>query len=547
MSVPTGAPAAPQEDQQTVGPPGRGQRRRRWRTRFGSGAQGLLWNYAGSLLAVFLQLGYTACTGRLVSPAAFGSYALATATIAVLGYVANGGVATCLLRAPVLTRPLVLLALRITATAGLCCFLVAQLGAHVAERFTGTEAGSAFLVPLVRLLAVQFLVGPMGLAATAALRRTGRAGACVRLELLGQVAGCVASLTLLTAGWNPYALAVAAPLASAVTLTGCLWHLARAGLQGGPTPALSELLGPSTFFAGHSMVQYICNSAPLWLTGALFGPAATGHFSRAALFTGLPLTMLAQGITRAVAPLLAEARGAARQRAEHDALCLASALGFIGFGALAAAGPAALGLLLGPGWGEAQRLVPVLAAGAAPALIASVGDAVNQVRHEPRALIRSQLAAAAALAATLLTAIALRNELLLAACAIAMPAAAHCVQLATWGGLQARLLLRAHAAHAALGVALYAIGPTVAQRPAAGLAAALLVLTGAVLLRNRLPGYVLAARYGLIRAPVRAHRQLPSPAQDRVYPQKTDTTPGSAPTTGEDFRDQPSARPSPQQ
>ncbi|MBO0511748.1 oligosaccharide flippase family protein [Streptomyces beijiangensis] len=470
-----------------------------------SAARSLLWNYAGSALTVVLQLGYTACTARLVAPTAFGAYAIATAVLGLLGYFANGGVATCLLRTPELTRPLVGLALRTTTITGACCFLLVQLAAPAAGVLWDIEG----LVTLLRLLSTQFLVVPVALAASAALRRMGLAAEVVRYELLGQCTGFGLSVILLGYGWNPYALAVAAPIASSVVLAGSLRLLVARKLPDGPRPPLAELLGPSTFFAGHSLVQYGCNTAPLWLAGALLGPTTVGYYSRASLFTGLPLTMLAQGINRAVAPVLAESHDV---RAERDALCVASAIGLIGFGTVAALGPTALPLLLGPDWELAGHLVPLLAAGAAFSLVTSVGDSINQVRHDPAALIRSQCWAAAAIACTLGAATLQHSLTLLTAASVTGPLAAHGAQLVRWGRPFFVTALRDHAAHAAVGGALFAIGPAAERGPYTGLTVALTVLGGLVLLWKRLPLYAVAHRLGLTST----SRSGPGPGRQRV-------------------------------
>lgn len=162
--------------------------------------QGLLWNYAGSAATIVMQLVYTACTSRMVPPAAFGAFATASTVAGVLGYFSNSGVATCLLTAERLTAPLTALALRIGAVSGTLCFLVAQAVAFaVTALWDMPEAG-----PMLRLAIFQFLTLPAALTAVAALRRCGRTPQVVRLELVGHTTGAATSLGLLAAGWPPW-------------------------------------------------------------------------------------------------------------------------------------------------------------------------------------------------------------------------------------------------------------------------------------------------------------------------------------------------------
>ncbi|MFJ9809075.1 oligosaccharide flippase family protein [Streptomyces sp. NPDC101158] len=466
---------------------------------------GLLWNYAGSAATIVLQLGYTACTSRMVPPAAFGAFATAAAVAGVLGYFSNSGVATCLLTAERLTAPLTSTALRVGVVSGALCFLAAQAVAFaVTALWDMPEAG-----PMLRLVSFQFLTLPAALAAVAALRRCGRTPQVVRLELVGHTTGAAASLGLLAAGWAPMGLAVSAPTSSAVLLAGALWLLRRQDLPSGPRPKVRGLVDASGFFSGYSLAQYVFNSAPLWLAGRL-GAGAAGHYSRASLFTGIPLTVLTQGISLTATPVLAADRGRSR-RAVTDVLCLASAIAFVGFGTVAGLGPAALNLLLGPGWGTAAALVPLLAVAAALSLLTSVGDSVNQARDDRRTLLVTQGWAAAATAVTLAAVVPRHSLALLAAATVTGPLVGHAAQLLRWrahGVVALAPLLRVHAAHAASGAVLalaarwgVSAGDTPVHGLLLGAAATLAVLVCALPLRARLPLYAVAKRHGLLPRP----------------------------------------------
>ncbi|MER7169945.1 oligosaccharide flippase family protein [Streptomyces mesophilus] len=420
---------------------------------------GFAWSAGGSLASVVVLLGYTAATARLVDPGAFGRYALACTVGALFGHVANAGLATCLLRAEHLTRPLVRSALTTGVVTGTGCATVVQGAAWALAPLTDAETAR-----LVQLLGVQLLLQPLGGALLAALRRAGRAREAALLEVAGQVLGCAAGIALLAAGWSPWGLVAAAPVASLTAIVGVVLSGALRALPAGPPVPVRELLGQSGFFAGYGMVQSATNNAPLWCAGALFGPVAAGWFSRASLATGIPLTALAQGVQRASAPELAQARvrdgGVLPRRAASDLLCVTSGAAFVGFGAVAATGPDWLLVLLGPGWDGAAALLPALALGAACALLCSTGNSLDQIRHAARASLVSQSAVIAATGAAVVAAAATRSLTVLAL-ATAAPVVGHAVQLRRWqlaSVLAAGPLLRAHLVHASLGLALFAAG-----------------------------------------------------------------------------------------
>ncbi|MFC9247430.1 oligosaccharide flippase family protein [Streptomyces sp. NPDC057136] len=513
-------------------------------------ARSLGWNYGGSALGILLQLGYTAVTARLVAPDAFGAYATAVSVAILLGYVANSGLATCVLRAEQLTRSLLYTVFALAAVFGVVCFCAALLAAPL---LTAVWEGP-HTAGMLRVLATQFLVQPAALAAVAALRRLERPGVAVRAELTGQTTGSILALALLLAGWDPYALAAALPLSAACTLVlaACSlvpewrrsptrarrWYrrrshpapAARTPMESGTLPVVSaparlpvghpvparELLRSSGFFTAWGLVQSAANNAPLWLAGATFGAATAGHYSRAALLTGIPLTVLAQGLNRASTPALAAARSAGRipQQAVHDVLCSASAMGLIGLGALAGLGPAMLLVLLGPAWETAAGLVPVLAAGGALAMLCSTGNSVDTVRRDIGALLRTQFACIGTTALLLGLAWAQGSLLLAALATVAAPLAGHLVQLTHWRTakvLAVRPLLTAHAVHAGIGTALglsAALGLH-SQPPHTalllGLGAMLPVVLLCAALRTRLPVYAAARRHGLGRSDPRSH------------------------------------------
>lgn len=472
-----------------------------------SAVASLGWNYAGSVVTVVFQLAYTAYTGRAVAPDSFGAYAIALTTVQFLGYFANAGLSTCLLRARELTLPTVRAASYLGAASGAVCFLLVESAASVC----GALWRMPELTPMLRLLGCQFLLLPGSAVAVATLRRIGHARSAVAAELGGQSVGMAGGAALLACGWSPWGLVAAQPVAVAVTLVIGAIAVACRQLPAGPPVRARDLLASSGFLTGYSLAQFATNNAPVWATARLLGPGAAGVFSRASLLTGLPVTFLAQGLSRAATPLLAErhGRGLPLGRTVEQALCTASAAALVGFGALAGIGPAALTVLLGPGWGAAAALVPVLSLAAACGLLCSTGTSVDQALHVPRALVVTQLAVVAATAAAIAAAAAAQSLGLMAGAAAAGQAAGHVVQVRRWH--QARLLragaaIRIHLVHAAIGAALggaallgTGLGRSPAGALACGLACMLPVLAACLMLRTRLPLYEAAVAAGLLR------------------------------------------------
>lgn len=373
--------------------------------------------------------------------------------------------AICLLRADVLTAPLLRSARRVAVGSGLVCCAAVQ----VAAASLGDLFGIAEMVPLLRLLVLQFPLTAVAVTLCAALRRLGRARSAVLAETAGQLAGSTAGAVLLLAGWSHYGLAAAWPVNGAVCLLIAHCMLGGSGpLPEGPTVRVRQLLGLSSFFGSTSFISSAVSQLPVGCA-ALLGPAAAGHFSRAQNFVLLPLTALNQGLTRAVAPRLADSgrlddslpgRRLLPYRDVNDVLCAASALALGVFGLTAGLGPTALGLLLGPGWQLAVDLVPWLSAAAALCLLCYSGLALDQIRHAPRAIIAAQVAMVTASVPALVLA-GVRDSVTWCALAMAAgPFAGHAVQLVCWRRervLRVRALLWAHTVHFGIGAGLFLV------------------------------------------------------------------------------------------
>ncbi|MEO3766841.1 oligosaccharide flippase family protein [Streptomyces sp. B5E4] len=529
------------------------------------------WRLGGAAFGLLLQLGCVAYAARHVSPAALGAYAVALTAVHLLAHLAGSGIAASLRRAGPPTRPAAHAALRLAGITGLVGFAVAQLAAPLPALLLHT----ADTTSLLRVLACAFLCHPAADAALAALRGAGRPRAAVLTDAGGQAAGAATGILLLAGGANPLGLAAMLPVSAALTLAAAGLLLTRTPLPDGPGVQAASLIRVSWFAVGFGLLRVVAAGAPLWAVCGLLGPAAAGVYSRAAVLLEVPVTVYGRLVNRT-----AGGGRAAYSRLGHDlrldmgpgrggigqdtsrgrepgdrpatgrhprpgraagppsrvdgpaagparrvdvptarlAVTAASAAGFAGFGAAAGAGPAALALLLGPGWESATALVPWLCAAAALQLVYSAGCSLDLARGRRRELLGTHLVVLLATAAALALFLVLpwRGSgfaLPLLACAAAVgPAAGHALQLVRWsrcGLVRVREVLRAHAVHGGIGAAagaLATLAGSTATEPGPALLYGLLAPAPVALLcaglHERLP----------LSAALSGHRPPPAPA-----------------------------------
>ncbi|NGO76232.1 oligosaccharide flippase family protein [Streptomyces sp. YC504] len=465
------------------------------------------WNYGGALASVLLQLGYTAWTARTASHGAFGAYAIGLTLTQLLGLFAQAGLATCVLRSVRLTRAELRAAQRIALVTGLVCCVLAEVAAPLPARLFALPE----LTLALRVLGLQFLLLPLGTVLLAALRREGRPRQATVAELTGQVAGCVVSVALLSRDAGPAALAANPPVAALVTYAVARASAASLQLVQGDAVRALPLIRLSGFLTLFALTRSLAGNAPLWCAGRLLGPGAAGLYSRAQLLADVPLNVMVKGLNQAAVPALAERRGQGREiRTAAGTLVDSASVGLLAFGALAGAGPAALGLLLGPGWEGAADLVPALSLLAALQLLYAAGCSLDLARGARRAMGTHQAAVLVVTAAGLLLAWRWPSPVLVVGAAVAGLTAGHTLQLVAWrraGLIELPTALRSHAVHATAGFCLALSGGWGAARfpGGAALPAALLAMVPVAavlwLLRDQVPAYRAARRLGLIRAP----------------------------------------------
>jgi O-antigen/teichoic acid export membrane protein len=259
------------------------------------------------------------------------------------------------------------------------------------------------------------------------------------------------------------------------------------------------------------MIQMTTTDIALWAVTRFLGAAVTGQFSRATMAVGLPVSLLCQNLRRAVMPSLARINGEGRPLAGAlpDVLSAATAIAFGSFGVLAGIGPAALRILLGPGWGLAGSLVPVLAIGAPMVLLCQVSYAIDEVRKAMGSLLRNQLLVLGGTVVVVgLSVLTVRSLTLIAVATAVGSGLGHLAQLVRWhrtGLCRLPSLVRPYLVHAAVGAALYGSGHLAARfgesplsQVADGLLGMVPVALVCVAARRRLPLYAAAVARGLV-------------------------------------------------
>lgn len=471
------------------------------------------WSYVAGSIFLVAQVGYTAITARLVSPLAFGGYALALTIVGLAGLVGMVGIGDSVMRVPELTDRGARTALTLALGSGvlLSVALIALSGPiEYVLRTPGTGQ-------MLRILAVQ---PPMIAAAGVSyglLRRGQRYQAASLIDLTSSLIGFAVGAAATISGMGAAGLALGQVARGAVAmLVGLVW--ARVSLRPAFDRAMArEFTAFSAQVASQNLGHYAIGNLPLWSVARLAGGTATGLFSRGYALVSLPANQFSFGLMGAAYPLYREVRGSRdrTRRALTEALIVTSGASAIIFGAFAVfVQPAAL-ILLGARWYAAAAITPMLCAFAAVNTLYSVLASAAEAMRWMRMIWTTQVAFIAAMVVSLFLA---SGELEATAAAMVIATAIAHVFMLLWvsrdGLLRTAEVFRAYAVHATLFVLIAVIPPLVSQAVVSHSLIATLAVRAAVLivlalllwlLRRRIPGL----RLGLLRlSGLRSQRTL---------------------------------------
>lgn len=320
--------------------------------------RGIKWTTAAAVLTAVLQVGYTAVMARLLDPASFGLVALAGVVLRFGSYFAEMGLGHALVQRPELSS----YDLRATFTGSLL------LGAVVAAAFWLLAPLSVLVlknpavVPLVRALALGFVLTAVGLTATSVLRRAMRFEALAKLDVLAYVlayGGVGLGSAWAGAGvWSLVAAGLTQQLITSVGAYAVVRHSVRL-LFGWEHYA--ALVGYGSRVSIISFLEFINGNIDTMLIGRLLGPVALGLYNRAYMLLYLPMYFLANSIGKVAFPAFSQVQQDVPRLRDlylRSSTLVAMLLLPLCAG-VAIAAPEMVRVLLGPKW---EGSVPVLRA-----------------------------------------------------------------------------------------------------------------------------------------------------------------------------------------
>jgi O-antigen/teichoic acid export membrane protein len=252
---------------------------------------------AGRVIAQFLGIVILA---RLLSPSDYGVVAMAGLVTGFAYIFHDRGTKAAVIQRRELPRALLDSVFWLNVGFGLAiAILIALLAPGIAAAMREPE-----LPEVLRVLALAFPIGSLGLVQQALLERASRFRAVALIECCAAFTGLAAGVLAALAGWGVYSLVSQAIVASIVVTTG-FWIASRWRPAWRCSLALiREIAGFSGNLVGFGIVNYLAHNIDTVLIGRFLGATDLGYYNLAHKLMIWPLQNIAWVVARTLFPAL---------------------------------------------------------------------------------------------------------------------------------------------------------------------------------------------------------------------------------------------------
>lgn len=322
----------------------------------GSAVRGAAWLLGGQVTVVLAQLFYAAFTGRQVSPAGFGAYAVAMSTAPLVLLLATAGIGNAAARASELSESQLRALASVSLVLGVgAAGIVWLLAVPWSALWGNPQAVEATRWSALGVLPAPFLGLLIGLS-----RRSGQfrqlSMASTGGAFLGMAVGSI-SVWLFRSAASLVTMSVVATILQTTLLLMLVKPVVR------PGPLRRDVIEHLRFGAKVVLANglgYLTATSPQLGLSRGVGAALLGSWNRSVVMTQVPLEMVQNSLVQVIYPEFRHDIGT-NDRASRlwpDLLALAAWVMFP-VGAVAAAGAYfAVPVILGPGWQTSASLAP---------------------------------------------------------------------------------------------------------------------------------------------------------------------------------------------
>ena len=322
------------------------------------------------LIRLSIHFAVLAVLARLLEPKDFGLFAMAAVLTGLAGMFTDFGLSTATIQHRKLTRSLVSGLFYLNLGIGMAACGLAVLLAPIAARLFGEPT----VATLILVLAITLPLVAAGRQHAALLRREMRWGLSEGIRIAAQFAGAIAAiLAALVLDLGVWSLAIQAIVAALIEVLALWWAMPwRPGRVSnwGEVRTTSKFGINLTLF---SLLNFLHRQSDDVMIGWRWGATDLGYYNRAYALLSIPLQLFRGPLTAVVVPTLSRLQDDDRAWADlyRNTLTAALILTVPVCFAMIILADRIVGILFGPGWGEATVLFRILSVSLIAQLIMS--------------------------------------------------------------------------------------------------------------------------------------------------------------------------------
>jgi PST family polysaccharide transporter len=354
-------------------------------------SEGLAWTGAAKSFAQIVGVVVTLALARLLTPEDFGLIAMVAVITGFLSVVGDMGFSASLIQKKELEERHRSSVFWLSVCLGVAIAGSLALGAG----WIATVYRDPRLAPLIQVLGLGFVIGPLGGVQSAMLSRELRFRSLALADAVSALAGSAVALTLSLFGYGVWALC-AQSLATTAALAAMNVVLYRWRPRFSfESKAISELSRFSANLFGHSLIVFWSGKFDDFLIGRMLGARPLGLYSRAYSTMMMPVTEIGGVLSRVMFPAFSQAT---EDKAElrRTYLDIVATIGFLTFPVmfvLAVLSKPFISLLFGPQWLGASTVLSIYSVVGASQAIASTTTWLYTSQGRTDLLFRWSLAA----------------------------------------------------------------------------------------------------------------------------------------------------------
>ncbi len=322
---------------------------------------GVFWVGGTRLVGQALTWAITIVVVRLLNPGDYGLLAMATVFMGFLSLVAEAGMGLALIQSPELDDETLRRIFGVVISVNCILFGLQFVSAPLVAKFFD----EARLVPILRVLAIQFLLMIFAVIPGALLMRKLDFKRPSMIGLAGSVLGSLTSLGLALAGYGVWALVWSSLVTLAFTMiaVNCIEpYLRWPDFSLGGTRRLITVGGQVT---AARALYFVYSQADVFIGGRIFGKELLGFYSISLHLASLPVQKISSVVNQIAFPAFAEAQRDAAAVPWHmlKGIRLLSFLSFPVLWGISSIAPEIVAVLLGPKWESATlplQLLPLV-------------------------------------------------------------------------------------------------------------------------------------------------------------------------------------------